>query len=306
MTEDLSTAAAGAGLDIMALHRGNARKLGRQDVLITSYASSGASLIGNVLIELGIDHLDPYSEVVDEEGRARVLDGHLAYRRRLAATAKLDAAGARGRSGEPRFVKNQLYPDAYDGVALGGHVLLVRDPRDAVYSFFRWYRDFAPLWWPEAGAPPDDFADFLARPAIHAETPIDRWTQLHERWWRASERFEPFVVVRFEDLKSDPVDVVAALLARFGVDRTRDEIRLAAGLSTFEAMRAHEDAVSTRQAPDRGRDLRLLRRGKVGEWREWFDASGLAAAFAEPRLRSAAARFGYHLPPGDGTPEEAR
>jgi len=40
-----------------------------------------------------------------------------------------------------------------------------------------------------------------------------------------------------------------------------------------------------------------MRRGKVGEWREWLETEGMAGRFADADLIVTAAQFGYDLTP---------
>lgn len=59
-------------------------------------------------------------------------------------------------------------------------------------------------------------------------------------------------------------------------------------------MRRHEDAHAA--ATGEAVNARIMRRGKVREWEEWFGAPELAARFRNAELIEMAARFGYSLP----------
>ena len=50
------------------LHAENVGRLRPEDVVIASYPGSGAALIGNVLLSLGLAYVDPYTEVVGDHG----------------------------------------------------------------------------------------------------------------------------------------------------------------------------------------------------------------------------------------------
>lgn len=280
MTEQSTTSS--ADREAVERHRANIRRLGVRDVPIAGYPGSGSSLIGNILVELGFAHVDPYAEAIEPDGGTTVVPEWAAYRDRLRTTA-----GGPERD-ELRFFKNHLYPSEYDGVQVAGAVLLVRDPRDAVYSSYQWFRGFSAAWLPENPKGQGTFAEFLDGLGINSEPPIAHWAAFNQSWLDALPRFRRSAVVRFEALKSRPVETVAALLAEFGVAVARSELERAVERSSFEAMRAHEVRVA-------GDGPRVNRRGKVGEWREWIDDEDLAVRFREPALVDTAARLGYQL-----------
>lgn len=292
------------------LHRHNIRKLGPQDVPIAGYPGSGASLIGNILLELGLGYVDPYSEAIGEDGSTTVVPDWEQYRTRLPAMAALDRSradgsqstdgapatgGPRSTGGTPRFFKNHLYPSEYADVAVRGAVVLVRDPRDAVYSSYQWFRGFSPVWMPDKPKAQGDFEDFLDGIGINGEPPIPHWEAFYRTWLDALDGFDASLVITFEDLKADPVGTTSRLLETFGLPVDTDAVSRAAERSSFASMRAHEDRVAG-GAGD-GAAPRINRRGKVGEWQEWYGDPALAARFQEPELVRTAARYGYTLTP---------
>jgi sulfotransferase family protein len=283
--------------DPVELHRRNVRLAGERDVMIAGYPGSGSALLGNILTELGFAHVDPYSEVVGADGTSRVIPDLVAYRSRLAATAAADEAGhVEGRG--LRFFKNHLAPRHFDGVSFGGAVLLVRDPRDAVHSSYRWFRGFSPFWQPEGGKGQGTFLDFLDGLGVNDEPPIQSWVDFYRAWHAALPGLHRSALVRFEDLKADPAAVTARLLRAFDVTMPRAAIEHAVERSSYENMRAHEKQIVARQTGNAGTapdQPLIMRRGKVNEWREWFDDPALAARFREPALVEVAALFGYRL-----------
>lgn len=278
-------------------HRHNISKLGPRDVPIAGYPGSGASLLGNILLELGFDYVDPYSEVIIGNGGTSVVSDWALYRARLPATAARDRGAAAGRRDAPRFFKNHLYPREYQGVPVGGAVILVRDPRDAVYSSYQWFRGFSRHWMPDAPKGQGTFAEFLDGTGINDEPPIAHWAAFYQAWLDALDGFPRSTVVRFEDLKADPAGTTTRFLDGFGLTVDDAEVRRAVERSSFESMRAHEDRVAGSAPGDPDQQPRINRRGKVGEWRDWYGDPDLARRFQEPALVDAARRFGYHLTP---------
>jgi hypothetical protein len=70
-----------------------------------------------------------------------------------------------------------------------------------------------------------------------------------------------------------------AALRTLGLDIDRERLRQAIANSTYEAMRAHEDKVAALDR-DKGH-ARIMRRGEVGEWKEWVTPQ-LERYFAVP------------------------
>ncbi|MFD7666056.1 sulfotransferase domain-containing protein [Streptomyces sp. NPDC059788] len=279
-------------------HRRNAARLDERDVVIAGYPASGSALLGNILIELGLGYVDPYTEEVKADGTTAVVGDLVDFRHRLAATAARDhgqLAGDAAAEDEPRFFRNHLYPEHFDHDRLGGAVLLVRDPRDAVYSSYKFFNRFAPRLLPDRLKGQGTFAEFLDDVGINEEPPVEGWTGFCRSWHTALPGFRRSAVVRFEDLKADPEAATAALLTAFGVTRTPEAIARATGRSSYDRMRAHEEKVSAVHDATGADGPRIMRRGKVGEWREWYGDERLAARFREPGLTETAALFGYAL-----------
>jgi hypothetical protein len=283
--------------DPVELHRLNIKRTRTCDVMIAAYPSSGSMLISNILTELGFPHVDPYSEVLDADGTATVIPDMVPYRSRYAATAAADAAGHAGGSGL-RFVKNHQPSRHIAGLSVGGAVLLVRDPRDAIYSSYRYFHNFARFWWPDGDKAQGTFGEYLDGLGVNDEPPIQGWVDFYRAWYATLPTLPRHAIVRFEDLKADPVAVVADLLRSLDVPRPEASINRAVERSSFEYMRAHEKQIVAGQAVDGAsvadRSL-VMQRGKVNEWREWFDDSPLAARFLGPELVEVARLFGYRL-----------
>ncbi|GAB1644051.1 sulfotransferase domain-containing protein [Krasilnikovia sp. MM14-A1259] len=266
----------GGDLDPVALHAGNLARLADPAVVVAGYPGSGAALVGNILLAAGLPYLDPYTEVVSGDGRTTAAaPQRVGYRSRLAATDRLDRGGAR-RMGGPVFLKTHRYPAEFTGVPVRAVVLLVRDPRDAVHSYFRWRQGFS-----ESGER-GTFDEFLRRPGGSGLAPAADWAAFTSGW---ADRAGPVHPLRFEDLKHDPLETMRNLLAAVGVLPDGATLRAAVAASSFDAMRRHEDDRAAGTA-------RVMRRGLVGEWREWCTPH-LAAGFETPAVRQTAARFGY-------------
>lgn len=274
-------------LDPVALHRQNIARLHGPHVIVASYPGAGAAYLGNLLLCLGQHYIDPYTEELDDMGRARPAAQRVEYRRRLAAAAHHDVAhsdaartGAARATTSTRFVKSHLTPAEFPRPQ--PVVLLVRDPRDTLHSYFHWRRGFSEEGENRA------LIDFLTSDRPLGSPPPDHWADFHHQWCTAWPTYP--TVVTFEDLKRTPETTITTLFTALDLRQPeRDELRQAIAASSFTAMRRHEDTVAG------GDPRRIMRRGEPGEWREWCHGD-LAQAFSDRReCAERAAHFGYHL-----------
>ncbi|HVV08912.1 sulfotransferase domain-containing protein [Amycolatopsis sp.] len=264
------------------LFRHNMELLGQQDIVIASTGGAGQSYLGNLLQELGLNQVDPYTESLDPRGHA--VPVHSSWRRRLAATQRRDDGG-RPRRMWPRFVKSEESPEVTLRRRVRGICLLVRDPRDALYSRYRFRRDFAQDPWALGKG---SFGAWLESAYPGGDLPVREWIRFYRGWLDAGARYDRVLVARFEELKTSP-GALRAFLRFAGVQVPEPELRRAWERSRFEVMRAHEDTESG------GREgARILRSGTVGEWREWLTPK-LWKSFSGADLAAVARELGYRI-----------
>ncbi len=271
-------------------HLRNATMLTAQDIIVAAYPASGAALLGNILVELGHSFVDPHLDEIQEDGQVRgPSDEELRrYRSRIAASATAHQVGGR------RFFKNHLHPDHFEDVAPESVVLLVRDPRDALHSSYRFLQGFAHTVFSYLAIDEVSFLEFLDDKGAVSEPPttVDGWVDFYRAWTGLVERTPCSTVVRFEELKTSPVDTTTRLLEGLGLNADRTAVEQAVERSSFERMRAHEEEV----ARDTGENPpMIMRRGQVDEWREWFGEDELSDRFRVPSMIEMAARFGYRV-----------
>ncbi|MGY2125102.1 sulfotransferase domain-containing protein [Nocardia gipuzkoensis] len=267
-----------AALDPIALHQSNIDQLGEDDVIVASYPGAGAALLGNALLELGLDYFDPYTQRLTSTGTTAAEPQRLEYRRRLAASAARDnGSGGLRTQGGIRFVKTHLLPEAFERVGCRRVAVLVRDPRDTLFSYYNWRLGFS-----EEGET-RTFAGFLQEPNLFGRRPVEDWTRFHASWRKSATHS-----ISFERMKTNPAQAVGECITAFGMTRTAAELARAMEQSSFEAMRRHEDGVATDSIH------RLMRRGLVGEWAEWYHGD-IVDYFQDPAFQLMAADLGYRL-----------
>jgi hypothetical protein len=246
--------------DPVALHRESIAALDDNDVLIAAYPGSGQALVGNILLEVGMEYFDPYTERRTPAGTITPVAERLLYRQRLKASVLRDQNLERYvHASGIRFIKTHLYPDDFSLCKLRGIILLVRDPRDAVHSYYNWRVGFS-----EEGEK-GSFSQFLSRGGVNGLPPCSDWARFNIKWLEFMLGQPTSLLLRFEDLKRDGFGEMRRLLALFRQTVGDSTLASAIESSSFGAMRAHEDRAAGHANPHR-----IMRRGLVNEWKEWF------------------------------------
>jgi hypothetical protein len=282
--------AALAAKRISGLYRENIAQMAEDDIVIASCGGAGQSLIGNILFELGLNYVDAYTELLQPDGSAIAVGDHAGYRRHLASlhdkdTEKGDKQGLRLR---PRFIKDHHPPVVFGDCKFGGVWMLVRDPRDALYSLYEWRRSFAEEEWDRV---PATFGGYLRGPGDFTSNPVDDWVAFYNAWEERARDCDSSVIIRFEDLKADPFPVLRDALRPLGLDVSAAALHRAIAAITFEKMRAHEETVTGSAT---GGQARMIRSGRTDGWQDWMTPE-LSRCFSGAEFREVARKFGYRL-----------
>ncbi|ASR37450.1 hypothetical protein BAY61_23350 [Prauserella marina] len=285
--------------------RSNFRKLGTSDIVVASFPCSGQFLTGNILLELGLNYLTASSEEFAADGKAYPIPSFYGVRRRFAARDRSDRASTLRRRW-PRFVATHSASRYLDVTSLRGVLLLVRDPRDALYSQYCLQAAIEGERVSELAAEGREaaaqgevtsFDSWLGQPMslfteASLESPVAAWADYHSEWLDAVDGDRLFVM-RFEDLKKRAAETVRKGLVHFGIQVAEPDLVKAVELSSFPAMRQHEDAVLRERGAAEG-EYRFMRRGLVGEWKQWMTAER-AMRFSNRRLQAVASSLGYAM-----------
>jgi hypothetical protein len=165
-------------------------------------------------------------------------------------------------------------------------IMFVRDPVDACYSMYRRHYSGAL-----------SFEEFLSRlympvshlPYILSGPPLLIYA-LYVMYWAANPT-SPLFVVRFEDIKQHPVEIVRNVLEILGVERSDEQIRSAV------------EASNPTRLAEAGPGNKAVRRGSVFEWREHMSADQWTALTADRPLGEVCRILGYRAV-GDGDSDE--
>ena len=159
----------------------------------------------------------------------------------------------------PRIVKtHKSFWPFFDGKR---GILLIRDPRDVMVSYYHFERDKV------RGNYEGDFSSFIRHPKYGLEA----WCKHYQSWQE-----EATVLLRYEDLKEDDVHEFSCMLDALSIHLSQDLIREAARQSRFEKVRKVEEKHDVRASGDYfKKGKRFTRKGKTGEWEDYFDDNDL-------------------------------
>jgi hypothetical protein len=147
-------------------------------------------------------------------------------------------------------------------------ILVVRDPRDAIYSLYR--RNYAPAI---------DFIPYLNRPdewpqhfpGLFQLPPFETYTYF-SKYWLAMSAHMPVQLIHFEDVKLHPEQTLDTVLEFIGISRSPAAIQQAIASSGFES--AHKAMTAMERAT--GRAFKTVRKAQSGEWNATYSPEELA------------------------------
>ena len=157
-------------------------------------------------------------------------------------------------------------------------VLLVRDPRDvAVSQFFQWQfrmrskKKFINDYPPHGAA--IDAWDFV----LDKDAGVPRIVNYFNGWAQAIPELKNVLVVRYEDMRLDPGDVLAKILAFTGTEVTAAQVQQAVDFAAYDNMKKMEEdkffkGSGARVKPgdkDNPQSFKV-RKAKVGGYRDYF------------------------------------
>jgi hypothetical protein len=157
-------------------------------------------------------------------------------------------------------------------------VLLVRDPRDvAVSQFFQWQFRMRPNKkfindYPPHGAAIDVW-DFV----LDKEAGVPRIVDYFNGWAQAIPELRDVLVIRYEDMRKNPGDVLAKIMAFTGTAVTDEQVQEAVDFAAYDNMKKMEEdkffkGSGARVKPgDKNNPQSFkVRKAKVGGYRDYF------------------------------------
>lgn len=174
------------------------------------------------------------------------------------------------------YTGNQRSKSHFQGKRI---VLLVRDPRDvAVSQFFQWQYRMRPNKkfindYPPHGADISAW-DFV----LDEDAGVPRIVDYFNGWAEAIPELKDVLVVRYEDMRSDPAAVLARILDFTGTEVTPQQVQEAVDFAAYENMKKMEQESFFKGSGARVKpgdkdnpESFKVRKAKVGGYRDHFD-----------------------------------
>ena len=232
----------------------------------------GSSWLANALLELQVHlgHLWSFETSGEWEhqsnGDSRYVAQHLPWGQTL-PSLRLGRTFQFRSDVHPRFT--HLYPWQLEPCPR--IVLMVRDPRDALYSIWKWQQHN------EQYPPTIPFVEYLASPFYGGPISIIDMLWLHLRCWLSmrGDASRQIYVLRFEDWKRDPIGELGSVTRWMGLNCDQDMLIRAASASDVSNLHRIERELAN-TIPNARRFHRL---GQPEEWRvtwqaDWNEALG--------------------------------
>jgi len=181
--------------------------------------------------------------------------------------------------GFPRLLSNtdplgeQLYVTADTDV-----VYIIRHPADVLVSHYhylkyRWGRQLGP------------FSKYIRSQELGVRTWVNHVKSWEGRWNH---------VIKFEDLKEDPLNCLKEIARILGREFSTETLRYAVEKSSFENMTAMEERYGLPQKQGANMDYTFMRKGTTDKGKEYFDKDDYRYLAAE--AHSVLERFQYKVP----------
>ena len=171
----------------------------------------------------------------------------------------------------PRVMKShECFDPRYPKV-----IYIVRDARDVAVSFY--YYNLKVRELPE-GYPMDEFvARFIAAKTVGYADRVGSWEDHVMSWLRMRGSRSNFLLVRYEDLLSNPARELVRLAPILGVEASSARVERAISLSSAKEMRSLEKKQSHQwgATKDSRKDIPFVRDAKSGGWRNKLSASSV-------------------------------
>lgn len=162
------------------------------------------------------------------------------------------------RMGSPRYLKShEPFMPNYPRV-----VYIVRDPRDVAISYFHHVKKFRVF--------PNDLciSSFVE---LFVEGKIDsfgNWAQNVGSWLGALEGDSKFLLVKYEDLKLEPINTLTAVADHIGLSVDAGAIEKSVSASSFSQLQKleAEEGEDWKSLANTRSDISFVRKGEVGGW----------------------------------------
>lgn len=260
--------------------------------LASSEFPSGVAWLLNFLVELDVLI---YNTSTIEDTWAKQADGSYALTESEAVTKKYVPAlsDSSVRKFRDDFVVRWSHEFPVEKCKEEKVILLVRDGRDAVHSLFKRKNNIIDRWSQEYFIKQHREASF--QDWLHSEygptrlTPAEIWALFHYLWIVHTPA-QDLLIIRFDDLKTDPETTVAKVLSFMNLAPDQPTIARAIASSSFERTKKAEERYKQEHLDHHNV---MIRRGALKEWPGVYGRSELKTFEGFPAVLLAL--FGYEV-----------
>lgn len=219
------------------------------DIFITSYPKSGNTFCRFIISNLLYDDKESFSRTLK---RVPEIYWHTNDQLKLFQ--------------RPRIIKSHEYFDPrYQKT-----IYIVRDVRSVIVSYYNYLVEGGHV------SPECTYAEFT-RSFLQGELDEFAPWQDNVRSWvcvRGND-FKRFCLIRYEDLHSRDINALRKICDFIGIERTDEQLSNAFERSSFASMQKLEKEYFQELAAKNETDVRIVRSGKVDEWRNILDDNTL-------------------------------
>lgn len=162
-------------------------------------------------------------------------------------------------------------------------IFVMRNPKDNVVSCYNFYKGLKQL---KEGLSMEEFLKtYLSGKMINGDH-----SQFNVQYWSLLDR-KNVLMVRYEDIIHQPFQEVNKMALFLGYSLSAEKISTIVHNTTFDVMSKNTDTnIALRTGTNR-----FMRKGKVGDWKDWFTVAQNEAmdAWIRERLTPSGIRFSY-------------
>jgi hypothetical protein len=236
------------------------------DLFLVSYPKSG-----NTWVRFLIGDLASRAEYVDFINIERIVPDIYQNREFLLWTIP-----------RPRILKShECFDSRYRRV-----IYLVRDPRDVLISYYHYKVMMGDI---DSSTPLELYAERF----LDGEDRFGSWQEHAESWLNSTADHRDFLLIRYEDLLSDPVTHLSRVAQILGIQRDKTALSAVVARYTVDKMRRLENQQWQRWNPLKGKRAgdQFVRSGTSGSWQRELPSS--VARELEIRWGRTMERLGY-------------
>ncbi len=190
----------------------------------------------------------------------------------------------------PRMMKTHLQEHIVRRAVMEGKprvIVVMRNPKDNLVSFYHFHKNLPTLAFPGTW---NEFFDLYKKKELLYGDIMD----FNIGWWKHRDE-ENFLVLKYEDMKRDLTSTVQRIAQHCQVKLSPEQVAKIVAQSDFEAMQSSCNAVRM-SAEAMGLSVKkFIRKGEVGDWRNYFtpEQSAYVDAQCKERLAPEGIDFSY-------------